>query len=242
MAGALEGVPFTHELLSYEGPFGVGYAVAAFEVQGAEGDGAVDAGVDREQDVDEAQDDLAAFELGADPYVALARASVEGFVRTGRTIERPAGLPPELVQARAGVFVSLHEGGELRGCIGTISPVTGSVADEIVRNGVAAASEDPRFPPVRPDELDALTYSVDVLFPPEPVDSPAELDPARYGVIVAQGYRRGLLLPNLEGVDTVEQQLAIAKRKAGIDPADDDVRLERFEVVRHDRGGGARRG
>ena len=95
---------------------------------------------------------------------------------------------------------------------------------------------------MRPDELDALAYSVDVLFPPEPVDSPAELDPVRYGVIVAQGYRRGLLLPNLEGVDTVEQQLAIAKRKAGIDPADDDVRLERFEVVRHDRGGGARRG
>ncbi len=242
MAGVLEGVPFTHELLSYEGPFGVGYAVAAFEVEGEEGDAAVASGVDREQDVDEAQDDLAAFELGADPYVALARASVEGFVRTGRTIERPAGLPPELVQARAGVFVSLHEDGELRGCIGTISPVTGSVADEIVRNGVAAASEDPRFPPVRPDELDALAYSVDVLFPPEPVDSPAELDPVRYGVIVAQGYRRGLLLPNLEGVDTVEQQLAIAKRKAGIDPADDDVRLERFEVVRHDRGGGARRG
>ena len=140
------------------------------------------------------------------------------------------------------MFVSLHEDGELRGCIGTISPVTGSVADEIVRNGVAAASEDPRFPPVRPDELDALAYSVDVLFPPEPVDSPAELDPVRYGVIVAKGYRRGLLLPNLEGVDTVEQQLSIAKRKAGIDPADDDVRLERFEVVRHDRGGGAHRG
>ena len=143
----------------------MGYAVAAFEVEGEEGDAAVASGVDREQDADEAQDDLAAFELGADPYVALARASVEGFVRTGRTIERPAGLPPELVQARAGVFVSLHEDGELRGCIGTISPVTGSVADEIVRNGVAAASEDPRFPPVRPDELDALAYSVDVLSP-----------------------------------------------------------------------------
>ena len=241
MAGALEGVPFTHELLSYEGPFGVGYAVAAFEAEGALGDGAVRSAVDAEHDERDAANE-AANDASADPYVALARASVEGFVRTGRPIARPAGLPPELADERAGVFVSLHEHGDLRGCIGTIAPVTGSVADEIIRNGVAAASEDPRFPAVQQDELDFLSYSVDVLFPPMPISSPAELDPARFGVIVEKGSRRGLLLPNLEGVDTVEEQLAIAKRKAGIHPFDDDVDLMRFEVVRHDRGGQARRG
>ncbi|BAK44510.1 AmmeMemoRadiSam system protein A [Eggerthella sp. YY7918] len=241
MAGALEGLPCTHELLSYEGPFGVGYAVAAFEVKGAQGDGAVDAKVDRRIDERAAADEFA-NEAAVDPYVALARESVEGYVRTGSLIARPSSLPPELTDERAGVFVSLHKGGELRGCIGTIAPTTGCVADEIIRNGVAAASEDPRFMPVRADELDELSYSVDVLFTPMPISSADELDPQRYGVIVTKGMRRGLLLPNLEGVDTVADQVAIAKRKAGIDPADTDVELERFEVVRHDRGGEARRG
>lgn len=241
MAGALEGLPATHELLSYEGPFGVGYAVAAFEVEGPQGDGAVTAGIDGEADA-RASGDRAARDAGVDPYVALARASVEGYVRTGRPIARPEGLPPELVEQRAGVFVSLHEDGDLRGCIGTIEPATGSVADEIIRNAVAAAAEDPRFMPVRADELDALSYSVDVLFTPMPVASVDELDPSRYGVIVTKGARRGLLLPNLEGVDTAAEQTAIAKRKAGIDPADPDVALERFEVVRHERGGAPRRG
>ena len=111
-----------------------------------------------------------------------------------------------------------------------------------MRNGVAAASEDPRFPPVRPDELDALSYSVDVLFTPMPVESIDQLDPARYGVIVTKGWKRGLLLPNLDGVDSAQQQVDIAKRKAGIDLFDDDVELERFEVVRHERGGEPRRG
>lgn len=240
MAGALEGLPCTHELLSYEGPFGVGYAVAAFEVQGPAGDGTVAAAVDREADELDAEN-AAADEAGVDPYVALARASVETYVRTGRPLALPAELPPELVEKRAGVFVSLHEGSDLRGCIGTIEPVTGSVAAEIVRNGIAAASEDPRFPAVRESELDALSYSVDVLFPPMPVDSIEALDPARYGVIVTKGWRRGLLLPNLDGVNTAQQQVDIAKRKAGIDPFDDDVELARFEVVRHDRGGAPRR-
>ena len=241
MAGALEGLPISHELLSYEGPFGVGYAVAAFEVQGSAGDGAVRTAVDRDEDRSGARD-AAANDAPVDPYVALARASVEGFVRTGNPIAVPDGLPPELSDKRAGVFVSLHEHDELRGCIGTISPVTGSTAAEIVRNGVAAASEDPRFPPVRPDELDALSYSVDVLFTPMPVESIDQLDPARYGVIVTKGWKRGLLLPNLDGVDSAQQQVDIAKRKAGIDLFDDDVELERFEVVRHERGGEPRRG
>ena len=253
-----EGV-FGHELLSCEGPFGVGYAVAAFERTADAGEHARDGaseGCAAESDAAERNvpksgvaerapegggAEGAAVEPAVDPYVALARASVEGFVRTGRPIKVPADTPRELLESRAGVFVSLHEDGELRGCIGTIEPVRKNVAEEIVRNGVAACSEDPRFPPVRADELDYLELSVDVLFPAEPVASEAELDPARYGVIVSKGWRRGLLLPNLEGVDTVEQQVAIAKRKAGIGLGERGVRLERFEVVRHERGGEARR-
>lgn len=178
----------------------------------------------------------------ADPCVALARLSVETFVATGRVAEVPSWAPEELLRRRAGAFVSLHERGELRGCIGTIGPVQGNLAQEIVRNGVLAASEDPRFPPVSPAELDFLSYSVDVLDAPEPVASPDQLDARRYGVIVSKGFRRGLLLPNLEGVDTVAMQLAIAKQKACIDPDERDVSIERFEVVRHERGGEARRG
>lgn len=245
MAGALEELSHDSALLSYEGPFGVGYAVAAFEVraEGANGIGGFEAAAAdlRCAAKDEAASDKAAVE-GADPLVALARAAVEGFVRTGRPPRRPSDLPSELTQVRAGAFVSLHEKGGLRGCIGTIEPACDDLADEIMRCAVLAASEDPRFPPVRPEELDLLSYSVDVLSPAEEVESPDELDPKRYGVIVAKGWRRGLLLPDLEGVDAVEDQLAIAKRKAGIDPADGEVRLARFEVARHARGGEARRG
>ena len=176
-----------------------------------------------------------------DPHIALARLSVETYVKTGRAAKLPDDVAPELLARRAGVFVSLHEHGELRGCIGTISATTGSIAEEIVQNGISACSRDPRFPAVRPEELDYLDYSVDVLGEAEPISSPAELDPVRYGVIVTKGWKRGLLLPNLEGVDTVAYQIEIAKRKAGIDPADDDVDLERFEVVRHTRGGEPRK-
>lgn len=223
MAGALEGVSCTHELLSYEGPFGVGYAVAAFEIENSK---PADHAVVAREDID--------------AYVALARASVEAFVRTGHPLDQPQLLPAELLDERAGVFVSLHKKGQLRGCIGTIAATCDCIAQEIVRNGVASASEDPRFAPVEDDELDDISYSVDVLLAAEPILSVDMLDPARYGVIVTKGRRRGLLLPNLEGVNTVEEQVSIAKRKAGIDPGDSDVRLERFEVVRHDRGGEAR--
>jgi len=175
-----------------------------------------------------------------DPCVALARLSVETFVNTGRPAELPGDVPAELLSQRAGAFVSLHERGQLRGCIGTIAATCENVALEILQNGISACSQDPRFNPVRPDELDYLEYSVDVLGAAEPIDSPAQLDPKRYGVIVTKGWRRGLLLPNLDGVDTVEAQVSIAKQKAGISVRDDDVQLERFEVVRHTRGGEAR--
>lgn len=184
-----------------------------------------------------ANDTGAFMQEGMDPHIALARLSVETFVRTGAPAALPDGVPAELLERRAGVFVSLHEQGDLRGCIGTIAATTNCIAREILRNGIAACSEDPRFPAVRVSELDYLEYSVDVLGAAEAIGSPAELDPARYGVIVTKGWKRGLLLPNLEGVDTVGYQLEIAKRKAGIDPADTNVELERFEVVRYTRGG-----
>ena len=164
------------------------------------------------------------------PLVDLARRTIEVYVREGREIE-PSALPPELPQ-RAGAFVSLHAHGELRGCIGTIEPSQPSLAEEVIHNAIMAATEDPRFPPVRPDELADLEISVDVLSPPEPIASPEALDPKRYGVIVQSGYRRGLLLPDLEGVDTVECQVDIARRKAGIG-RHEPVKLYRFEVQRY---------
>ena len=234
MAGALDGLSFDMRLLSNEGPYGVGYAVAIIAPKGVSPDG-------HEQDESEADarpscsDDT--LDVAVDPYVALARLSVETYVKTGRAAQLPADLPEELLSQQAGAFVSLHEHGELRGCIGTISATKPTVAEEILANGISACSHDPRFDPVRPGELDYLEYSVDVLGDAEPISSPAQLDVKRYGVIVTKGWKRGLLLPNLDGVETVDYQLEIAKRKAGISPYDDDVDLERFEVVRHTRGG-----
>ena len=170
---------------------------------------------------------------GEDPWVRLARLSLETWVRQGRPLQAlPADLPAELTDRAAGTFVSLHKGGRLRGCIGTIAPTAETVAQEIVQNAVSAGTRDPRFPPVRAGELDDLEYSVDVLGTPEPVDSTDQLDPKRYGVIVSYGCKRGLLLPDLDGVDTVEEQLDIARRKGGI-REEDPCAIERFKVVRH---------
>jgi len=167
-----------------------------------------------------------------DEYVKLARMSLETYVRTGRLLRVPEDIPDELKNRRAGAFVSLKEDGSLRGCIGTIEPVRKNLAEEIICNAVSAGVSDPRFPEVREKELDRLVYSVDVLTEPEDIASSRDLDPKRYGVIVRNGYRRGLLLPDLEGVDTAEEQIMISKQKAGIDP-EKNVSLQRFEVIRH---------
>jgi len=135
-------------------------------------------------------------------------------------------------QKKAGVFVSIKKAGQLRGCIGTIAPTTGSIAEEIMRNAVASSVEDSRFVPIHPNELSDLTFSVDVLGELEPITVTENLDVEKYGVIVSKGRKRGLLLPNLEGVDTAEEQLAIALRKAGIGDHE-EFSIERFEVVRH---------
>jgi AmmeMemoRadiSam system protein A len=166
-----------------------------------------------------------------DPYVELAREAIEEYVLRRRVISPPPWLPAELRKRRAGAFVTLKKRGELRGCIGTYLPTEPSLAEEIIKNAIHSATQDPRFPPVRPEELPELSVSVDILSPPEPA-SEDELDPKVYGVIVESGWRRGLLLPDLEGVDTVEEQLRIAKLKAGIDPGE-PVRIWRFTVERH---------
>jgi AmmeMemoRadiSam system protein A/AmmeMemoRadiSam system protein B len=227
MAGALSGKAVRADFLSYEGTFGVGYAVCEFKI-GEESS---------ERNFDEIftrkQKELARkIQENEDPYVHLARLSLETYVQTGNYAGLPDNLPKEMSNQKAGVFVSLKKHGSLRGCIGTISPVTESIANEILRNAVSSGLEDPRFPPVSKSELDELVYSVDVLGDAEPINSPSELDVKRYGVIVSAGRKRGLLLPNLEGVETVEQQLSIAKKKAGIYD-NEAVSLERFEVVRH---------
>lgn len=228
MAGALDGQAVQPQLLSHEGPFGVGYAVALFPVTGRDQTRCFAAACEQAQ-----RDRLAARRAGEDAWVRLARLSLETYIRTGSRLETlPEDLPDELTQRAAGAFVSLHLDGRLRGCIGTITPTQQNVAQEIVRNAVSAGTRDPRFPPVHPEELDTLEYSVDVLGAPEPVDSPAQLDPKRYGVIVSCGTRRGLLLPDLDGVDTAAQQIEIAREKGGI-RANEPYRLERFEVVRH---------
>lgn len=167
-----------------------------------------------------------------DPIVALAKETVETYVKTGKKPPLPKELAPEM-QDRAGVFVSIHKkNGALRGCIGTFEPQYKNVAGEIIANAISAATRDPRFEPIRPDELDNLEYSVDILTTPEPVDDVSQLDPKKYGVIVACGWRRGLLLPDLEGVDTVQYQIDICRQKGGIHP-DEPVQLYRFEVKRH---------
>jgi AmmeMemoRadiSam system protein A len=166
------------------------------------------------------------------PPVALARQAIDEYVRHGDMIEPPGDLAKELLTTKAGAFVSLHRHGQLRGCIGTTAPTQSSLAREIIRNAIYAATEDPRFEPLEPEELDDLDISVDVLAPPEPVASEEELDPKRYGVIVKHGYRTGLLLPDLDGIDSVDEQVAIAKQKAGL-ALDDPCELFRFEVIRH---------
>ncbi|MDD5593166.1 MAG: AmmeMemoRadiSam system protein A [Candidatus Margulisbacteria bacterium] len=165
------------------------------------------------------------------PLVRLARKTIETYVKDGKIIEPPKELSPEMKE-KAGVFVSLHREGELRGCIGTFAPTAENVAQEIIRNAIESATRDPRFPPMTEDELSGLEISVDVLSRPEPAASKAELDPSCYGCIVKSGARRGLLLPDLPGVNTADDQIAICKRKAGI-PEHETVELFKFKVRRY---------
>lgn len=208
--GASADLPLSCEVLNYEAPFGVGYLVAQLTHQPAQ--------FKKDQFV-------------TDPP-ALARKAVETFIRSGNVLE-PGESRDELLRARAPCFVCLKTmNGDLRGCIGTIEPVKDTLAEEIVANAISAATSDPRFDPVTPAELSNLRYSVDVLYSPEPAVK-EELDPRVFGVIVEDesGSRRGLLLPDITGIDEVEQQIEIATRKAGI-PSGEPIKLSRFRVER----------
>lgn len=168
-----------------------------------------------------------------DNYIKLAKKSVREAV-TGDKIEGKKELKDKLPDKQRGVFVTLKRNGQdLRGCIGTYTPATDSLGSEIVRNASSAALEDPRFPPVREGELSELIVSVDVLTEPEPCER-EDLDPEKYGIMVEKGTKSGLLLPDLDGVDTAEKQLKVTKKKAGIPPRDEDFQLKRFEVERHE--------
>ncbi len=165
------------------------------------------------------------------PLVELAKKTIETYIKEKKIINPPETLTQEMRQ-KAGVFVSLKKKGQLRGCIGTFVPTCENVAQEIIRNAIESAFSDPRFPPVTRDEFDELEISVDILTEPQAVSSIKELDAKRFGIIVKSGNRRGLLLPDLSGVDTPEMQIEIAKRKAGIGP-DEPVELYKFEVKRY---------
>jgi len=228
LAGCFDRRGVEASLLSYEGPFGVGYAVARFFAGKPDGDRAFldiyEKGLAKEREERIAPED---------PFCSLARASLEYTLKHGEVMPLPDGLDAEMTEVRAGVFVSFHRDSQLRGCIGTISPTTNCVAAEIIQNAVSAGLEDSRFSPVSAKELSLMDCKVDVLMPPEAVADESELDVKRFGVIVSSGFRRGLLLPDLEGVDSVKQQISIAKSKAGISESA-PVKLERFEVIRHE--------
>lgn len=227
MAGAFNGRQVQAQTLSHEATFGVGYGVVTFK--------AGEADINR---------DFYSLELirrnneyqkqlkKEDAYVHLARLSLETYIKTGMVIKPSNDLPVEMFSTRAGCFVSLHANGQLRGCIGTIEATKSNLALEIIHNAISASTRDLRFNPVNVSELSSLKISVDVLGPTEDITDLTKLDVKKYGVIVTKGMRRGLLLPNLDGVDTIEQQVSIAKQKAGIDQ-DEDCSYQRFEVVRH---------
>jgi MEMO1 family protein len=236
--GVGEDSPPSCEVLSYEAPWGVGYLVAQLvNVAKPSGGGLGDASSSQfssEPAKPGTDNDQPPATAGGCDYVpALARRTIETFVRDGTIIEPPPDLPVELT-ARAGCFVSIKTNdGDLRGCIGTVEPVKDTLAEEIITNGVSSATRDPRFPPVRAVELPNLKYSVDVLSGPEPCKL-EDLDPEIYGVVVEDetGFRRGLLLPNLEGITSAADQVDIASRKAGIPPGI-PLRLFRFRSERY---------
>lgn len=227
MSGFLDGKTVKSRVYSHEDVTGVGYGICSFYP-----DGNSDERKFRDIKIREEELSVAGLPLSDEPYVRLAQRAIYGYVISGRHIQIPDDVSEDMLGKQAGVFVSIHQFDHLRGCIGTIAPTRENVAAEIIRNAVLAASSDYRFLPLREFELDSIEISVDVLGEIEDISSQKELDVRRYGVIVRKDDREGLLLPNLDGITSVRQQVAIAKQKAGIDSSE-RVSLQRFEVVRH---------
>lgn len=224
MLGAMNGCSIKGEILSYEGTFGVGYGVMKFDFQ------------DNNRDtlnelLEERRKRYNIKVENTDPYIRLARDSLNHYLIYGEYLKTPNYILEEMLDKKRGVFVSLKKEGNLRGCIGTIFPVTENIAEEIIRNAVEAGMRDPRFSPVSEKEIEDIDFSVDILTEPEKTTKD-DLDPKKYGVIVKSGNKLGLLLPDLEGVNTIEKQLSIALEKGGISPLE-EYRIERFLVIRH---------
>ncbi len=227
MLGAFEGKDISITILSYEGPFGVGYGTAVIEPERKNSER-----IFKDKITDIINEKINKFRDNESEHVKLARSALENYISTGKIIEIPSDIGSELNNKKAGVFVSLKKDGELRGCIGTIQPVENSIAEEIIRNAIQAGTQDPRFYPVEESELDKLIYSVDILGEPELVENKSMLNVKTYGVIVESGSRKGLLLPNLEGVDTVDEQVDIALKKASI-RRNEAYKIYRFKVDRY---------
>lgn len=223
LLGAFDRFNVSTRVYSYEGPFGVGYGIVELIPLGMRENSIYN------QYIFEEEQKLKGIKDKESPYVSLAREALETFIRKGFRIKGEKNLEGK----PAGTFVSLKKNGQLRGCIGTIEPTSQSLEEEIIKNAIQAGTEDPRFFPVEEDELDEITYSVDVLGEKEPVASIEDLNPREYGVIVSKGFKRGLLLPDLEGIDTPQEQVRIASQKAGLKPGERDIKLERFRVYRH---------
>ena len=227
MAGALNGLSVQPEFLSYQDTLGVGYGICTYRVNGTDPDRCFLDSYKSKQDKKDTD-----FKKKHSIPVCLARTAVEQFIKIGKIISAPDILPDELKNNRAGVFVTLHKNGELRGCIGTIAPVRDNIAEEIISNAISASIQDTRFKRVSSHELSEIEYSVDILGKPENIDSKDELDITKYGVIATSGTKRGLLLPNLDGISSIDEQVSIALKKANI-LDDENYTLQRFEVVRY---------
>ena len=224
MLGAMDGNEIKGDLLSYEGTFGVGYGVMKFKLISNDRD-------TLSEIIDDKRKKYNKRVNNEDVYVRLARESLTYYLVEGRYMEIPSYVTEEMINSKRGVFVSLKKFGRLRGCIGTILPVRESIAEEIMQNAVSAGEGDPRFSNVSVEELEDIIFSVDVLTEPK-VALKEELNPKIFGVIVKRGSKGGVLLPDLEGVDTVKEQIRIVLDKAGISP-NDNYTIEKFEVIRH---------
>lgn len=224
MLGAMEGNEIKGELVSYEGTFGVGYAVMKFKLKNSDRDILSEITEEKRKKYNERVNN-------EDVYVRLARESLTHYLIEGSYMNVPNYVTEEMIDNKSGVFVSLKKFGALRGCIGTIFPITVNIAEEIMRNAVEAGESDPRFSNVSEGELEDIVFSVDVLT--EPISAlKEELNPKKYGVVVRSGRKSGLLLPDLEGVNTIEEQISIVLNKAGINP-NENYTIEKFEVIRH---------
>ena len=225
MAGALDGKDIEAEELSHEDVTGVGYGICTFEI--------------KENNENRKFKEIYLNNLknkinnkNNDEYINLARNSIKNYILYNRKIEVPKNISDELINKKGGVFVSIHEHDRLRGCIGTIYPTTTNIAEEIINNAISAATKDYRFEPISKEELDYLEINVDILGEKEIINSLDELDIKKYGIIVTSGYKRGLLLPDIEGINSIDEQIKIARKKGNIED-NEEITIERFEVIRH---------